>query len=72
MPSSVFGVWIADDSSPRSDRFIRSIQIMDDELCILDPGEREAIALAEVSQIPVILLDEKMARSIAQQRGLSA
>ncbi|MGA1132036.1 MAG: DUF3368 domain-containing protein [Prochlorotrichaceae cyanobacterium] len=50
---------------------IRSVQIMDDELCILDPGEREAIVLAEASQTPVVLIDEKMARSLAKQRGLN-
>ena len=51
---------------------IKTVQIMDDDLLsILDPGEREAIVLAEEYQIPGILLDEKMARSIAKQRGLN-
>jgi len=40
-------------------------------LAMLDRGEREAIALAEQLQADVILLDEKQARGVAVERGLS-
>jgi predicted nucleic acid-binding protein len=35
----------------------------------LDPGEREAIALAEEMGADLVLLDEKRARQVARERG---
>ncbi len=49
---------------------IRSVSIEDPTLDILDPGERDAILLAESLQAAGILLDEKLAREIAEQKGL--
>lgn len=43
---------------------------IDAELSQLDPGEGEAIALAEQLEASLILLDEKVARQIALSRGL--
>jgi predicted nucleic acid-binding protein len=37
----------------------------------LDPGEREAIALAEGMGADLVLLDEKRARQVARERGLT-
>src|ERR1039457_3844783 len=37
----------------------------------LGAGEREAIRLAEVTEMAVVLLDEKKARRIARDRGLA-
>ena len=37
----------------------------------LDLGEREAIALAELSGADLLLIDEKMGRTIARDRGLN-
>lgn len=43
----------------------------DPELATLHQGEREAILLAEKLEAAVIILDEKAARTIAMQRGLT-
>lgn len=37
----------------------------------LDPGERDAIVLAEELQADLILLDDQAARAVATQRGLA-
>jgi predicted nucleic acid-binding protein len=37
----------------------------------LDPGERDAIALAEELQADLILLDDQAARNVASQRGFA-
>jgi predicted nucleic acid-binding protein len=36
----------------------------------LDPGEREAISVAETLHADLVLIDERQARSTARQRGL--
>jgi len=41
------------------------------ELRQLDDGEREAIALAQITGTPLILLDEKKGRQAARERGLT-
>lgn len=40
------------------------------ELKTLDPGEREAILLAEQLSADLVILDDKAARQIADERGL--
>lgn len=40
------------------------------ELEKLDPGEREAILLAEQLKADLVILDDKAARGIALERGL--
>lgn len=57
-------------SSPPEWLQIQPIQQADPSLALLDPGEREAILLAEDISVHIVLLDEKMARDIAKQRGL--
>ncbi len=49
---------------------IREVKSRDNTLSFLDPGEREAILLADEMQIRAILLDEKAARQTAEARGL--
>lgn len=36
----------------------------------LDPGEQEAILLAEQNEAELIILDDKAARQVASERGL--
>ncbi len=51
---------------------IQSIKIPQEfELEKLDPGEREAILLAEKLKANLIILDDKAARQIATERGLN-
>jgi predicted nucleic acid-binding protein len=44
--------------------------IIDEELSIIDPGEREAILLAEAIAADGILIDDLAGRRIAIDRGL--
>jgi len=57
-------------SSPPEWLHIQAIQQPDISLSFLDPGEREAILLAEEIGVHIVLLDEKMARDVSKQRGL--
>ena len=51
---------------------IQSIKIPQEfELGKLDPGEREAILLAEKLKANLVILDDKAARQIATERGLN-
>ncbi|MCP4403308.1 MAG: DUF3368 domain-containing protein [bacterium] len=56
--------------SPPEWLHIQTIQHTDTNLEFLDPGEREAIFLAEELDVHIVLLDEKMARDVSKQRGL--
>ena len=56
--------------SPPEWLHIHQIQHADPSLGLLDPGEREAILLAEEISVHIVLLDEKMARDISKRRGL--
>ncbi len=56
--------------SPPEWLHIHPKQKADPSLAFLDPGEREAILLAEEIGARIVLLDEKMARDISKQRGL--
>ncbi|MDM8550752.1 hypothetical protein QUF72_11765 [Desulfobacterales bacterium HSG2] len=49
---------------------VRTVVSTDHSLSALDPGEREAILLADEIGAEVILLDEKAARNAAEQRGV--
>lgn len=51
---------------------IQSIETpQENELGKLDPGEREAILLAEQLKANLVILDDKAARQIATERGLT-
>lgn len=65
---SVVKRWIA---QPPDWLQIRSIEIPQAiELERLDPGERDAILLAEQLKANLVILDDKVARQIATERGL--
>ena len=50
---------------------IQRVSILsDDNLNILDPGERDAIILAEQQKANLVIIDDLLGRQIAQSRGL--
>ncbi len=50
---------------------IQRVSILsDDNLNILDPGERDAIILAEQQKAHLVIIDDLLGRRIAQSRGL--
>ncbi|NJN62038.1 MAG: DUF3368 domain-containing protein [Coleofasciculaceae cyanobacterium RL_1_1] len=50
---------------------IRSVSTIDPALSVLDAGEQAAITLAETLSADVLLIDERLGRQIATERGLS-
>jgi predicted nucleic acid-binding protein len=50
---------------------VREVSSVPGTLQDLDPGEREAITLAESTGAHVVLLDERRARRMARERGLA-
>lgn len=51
---------------------VKSVEIpIDSELKKLDPGETEAIILAERLQADLLIVDDRFARIIARKRGLT-
>lgn len=65
---SVVKNWIAHPPSWLQIHLTETLQ--SNELRILDPGEREAILLAEQLNADVVILDDKAARRIAVERKL--
>lgn len=49
---------------------VQTVRSTDQSLSALDPGEQEAILLADEIQAEAVLLDEKAARNAAEQRGI--
>jgi predicted nucleic acid-binding protein len=49
---------------------VRTVRSTDHRLSSLDPGEQEAILLADEIRAEAVLLDEKAARNAAEQRGI--
>ena len=60
--------WIA---NPPPWLTVRSVSVTDATLNALDPGERAAIALAKALPADLIIIDERLGRKIARERGLS-
>ena len=60
--------WIGQPPSWLEVRSVEDVQISD-MLNELDDGEKEAIALAELLKATLILVDDKAARAIAEDRG---
>lgn len=60
--------WIAQPPNWLQIQQIQTVQGI--ELGKLDPGEREAILLAEELKADLVVLDDKAARRIALERGL--
>jgi predicted nucleic acid-binding protein len=52
-------------------RHLRSVEVPDDpRLALLDPGEREALALAQQSPDSLLIIDDGEGRKEARRRGL--
>lgn len=66
---SVLRAWV--ESPPPWLQILSSSQAPLADLERLHPGEREAISLALHLQADLVLLDEKKARQVAQNRGLT-
>ena len=50
---------------------VRSVQVPDDpRLAVLDPGEREAIALAQQTPGSLLIIDDGAGRAEARRRGI--
>ncbi|MGB3768279.1 MAG: DUF3368 domain-containing protein [Phormidesmis sp.] len=60
--------WIARPPSWLEIRSVENVQIPD-ALNELDDGEKEAIALAELLEATLILVDDRAARAVAEDRG---
>jgi predicted nucleic acid-binding protein len=59
--------WIAD---PPSWLTIQAVSTIDETLSSLDPGEQAAITLAQILLADLLLIDERLGRQIASDRGL--
>jgi predicted nucleic acid-binding protein len=59
------------DSIPNWLEIRENSNINDEQTQILDTGEREAIALAEKVKADLIIMDEKLGRSIAKAKGFN-
>lgn len=59
--------WIAD---PPSWLTIQAVSAIDETLSSLDPGEQAAITLAQMLPADLLLIDERLGRQIASDRGL--
>jgi predicted nucleic acid-binding protein len=59
--------WIA---NPPSWLIIEAVQTIDETLNILDPGEQAAITLAQTLPADLLIIDERLGRRIASERGI--
>ncbi|WP_375327928.1 DUF3368 domain-containing protein [Microcystis sp. BLCC-F210] len=59
--------WIA---NPPSWLIIEAVQTIDEALNILDPGEQAAITLAQTLPADLLIIDERLGRRIASERGI--
>lgn len=59
--------WIA---NPPSWLTVRSVSKVDPTLNTLDPGEQTAITLAQTLSADLLIIDERLERSVASQRGI--
>ena len=60
--------WI---SNPPSWLNIQTIQVVDETLSSLDLGEQAAITLAQMLPADLLIIDERLGRQIAAERGFS-
>ncbi|MFM7716910.1 MAG: DUF3368 domain-containing protein, partial [Microcystis sp.] len=59
--------WIA---NPPSWLIIEAVQTIDETLNFLDPGEQAAITLAQTLTADLLIIDERLGRRIASERGI--
>jgi len=60
--------WIAD---PPSWLMIQPVPIMDTTLNTLDHGEQAAITLAQILPADLLIIDERLGRRMAEERGIA-
>jgi len=60
--------WIA---NPPSWLTIQTVPIIDTTLSSLDPGEQAAITLAQTLPADLLIIDERLGRRIAEERGIT-
>lgn len=60
--------WIA---NPPDWLTIQTVSVVDTTLDILDPGEQAAITLAQTLPADLLIIDERLGRRIAEERGIS-
>jgi predicted nucleic acid-binding protein len=60
--------WIA---NPPSWLTIQTVPIIDTTLNSLDPGEQAAITLAQTLPADLLIIDERLGRRIAEERGIA-
>jgi predicted nucleic acid-binding protein len=60
--------WIA---NPPSWLTIQAVSVIDETLSTLDPGEQAAITLAQTLSADLLIIDERLGRKIASDRGLA-
>jgi predicted nucleic acid-binding protein len=59
--------WIA---NPPSWLVVQSVPVLDITLNSLDPGEQSAITLAQTLPADLLVIDERLGRQIAEERGI--
>jgi predicted nucleic acid-binding protein len=60
--------WI---TNPPSWLTIQTVPIIDTTLNSLDPGEQAAITLAQILPADLLIIDERLGRRIAEDRGIA-
>ncbi|XHX81179.1 MAG: DUF3368 domain-containing protein [Stenomitos frigidus ULC029] len=60
--------WIA---NPPSWLTVQTVPIIDTTLSSLDPGEQAAITLAQTLPADLLIIDERLGRQIAEDRGIA-
>jgi predicted nucleic acid-binding protein len=60
--------WI---TNPPSWLTVQPVPVLDTTLNTLDPGEQAAITLAQILPADLLIIDERMGRRIAEERGIA-
>jgi len=57
--------------NPPSWLSVQAVSVIDTSLCRLDPGEQAAITLAQTLPADLLIIDERLGRQIAMERGIA-